>query len=364
RNLCWTGGEPLLQGESIARAVERLPETFVHSIETDGEIDISTFDARVPDERASGRVRYVMDVKCPWSGMVANKAFANLERLRQPPLPSCALRGNRSHRGRRDPRVWPDHGRTVRERGGRDVQLHRGPVEGEAGRRSRGPPGGGRPADAPPPVAVGTPVRPRDAATPVLLLRGARRRDVLGGPGPRRGDREETARAEARDQGGDATRTDRGPGQGDRRGHLRHLGRTMAIKGVTFDWWGTVVEIPAVRDIYDETMREIRVDRAAEALKAAGLPVSRRLLRRAYDAQTDLLLRTWNDLRDLSVEEQTRAYLGLLGVGEGEGREDLIRTLQDAFGSAIEARLPALYPDIGETLRALRDRGYRTGLIS
>ena len=136
----------------------------------------------------------------------------------------------------------------------------------------------------------------------------------------------------------------------------------MAIKGVTFDWWGTVVEIPAVRDIYDETMREIRVDRAAEALKAAGLPVSRTLLCSAYDAQTDLLLRTWNDLRDLSVEEQTRAYLGLLGVGEG--REDLIRALQDAFGSAIEARLPALYPDIGETLRALRDRGYHTGLIS
>src|SRR5437879_7222643 len=83
RNLCWTGCEPLVQGESIARAVERLPETFVHSIETDGETDPSTFDALVPDERTSGRVRYVMDVKCPGSGMVANKAYANLERLRE-----------------------------------------------------------------------------------------------------------------------------------------------------------------------------------------------------------------------------------------------------------------------------------------
>jgi putative hydrolase of the HAD superfamily len=136
----------------------------------------------------------------------------------------------------------------------------------------------------------------------------------------------------------------------------------MAIKGVTFDWWGTIVEIPAVRDIYDERMRKIRVDRAAEALEVAGLRVHRMLLCRAYDAQTDLLLRTWNDLRDLTVEEQARAYLGFLGVGED--REDLIRTLQEAFGSAIEARLPALYPDIGETLRSLRDRGYRTGLIS
>jgi len=83
RNVCWTGGEPLLQAESIARAIERLPETFVHSIETDGEIDLSAFDALVSDERTSGRVRYVMDVKCPGSGMVANKAYANLERLRE-----------------------------------------------------------------------------------------------------------------------------------------------------------------------------------------------------------------------------------------------------------------------------------------
>src|SRR5207245_9164047 len=59
------------------------PETGFQSLATDGEIAISTFGARVADERASGRVRYVMDVKCPGSGMVANKAYANLERLRE-----------------------------------------------------------------------------------------------------------------------------------------------------------------------------------------------------------------------------------------------------------------------------------------
>src|SRR5207245_11414535 len=133
---------------------------------------------------------------------------------------------------------------------------------------------------------------------------------------------------------------------------------TMAIRGVTFDWWGTVVEIPAVRDVYDEQMREIRVDRAAKALEATGLRVNRALLYRAYDAQTDVLLRTWNNLQDLSVEEQTRAYLGFLGVDEG--REDLIQTLEEAFGSAIEFRLPALYPEIGEALRGIRDRRTRT----
>lgn len=83
RNVCWTGGEPLLQGESIAAAIRRLPETLVHSFETDGEIELTAFDALVPDERENGRVRYVMDLKCPGSGMKAERAYANLARLRE-----------------------------------------------------------------------------------------------------------------------------------------------------------------------------------------------------------------------------------------------------------------------------------------
>jgi 7-carboxy-7-deazaguanine synthase len=82
RNVCWTGGEPLLQGESIVAAIRRLPDTFVHSFETDGEIELTAFDALASAERDSGRLRYVMDVKCPGSGMKADKAYANLELLR------------------------------------------------------------------------------------------------------------------------------------------------------------------------------------------------------------------------------------------------------------------------------------------
>lgn len=83
RYVCWTGGEPLLQGEPIAAAIRRLPDTFVHSFETDGEIDLRAFDALLPGERDRGAVRYVMDVKCPGSGMKAEKAYANLARLRE-----------------------------------------------------------------------------------------------------------------------------------------------------------------------------------------------------------------------------------------------------------------------------------------
>lgn len=81
-NVCWTGGEPLLQWKSVAEAIRDLPRDFVHSIETDGEIDLAPFDAAVAPMREEGRVRYVMDIKCPGSEMKAKRAFDNLRMLR------------------------------------------------------------------------------------------------------------------------------------------------------------------------------------------------------------------------------------------------------------------------------------------
>lgn len=81
-HICWTGGEPLLQWRSVAKAIEALPTRFVHSMETDGEVDLAPFDRAVSDRRGDGRVRYIMDVKCPGSAMVAKKAFENLRLLR------------------------------------------------------------------------------------------------------------------------------------------------------------------------------------------------------------------------------------------------------------------------------------------
>ena len=81
-HVCWTGGEPLLQGASIARAVRDLPGYVVHSLETDGEVSLGPFDGLVPSEREAGRVRYILDVKCPGSSVTARRAFENLRLLR------------------------------------------------------------------------------------------------------------------------------------------------------------------------------------------------------------------------------------------------------------------------------------------
>lgn len=82
-HVCWTGGEPLLQWRSVARAIEDLPEHFVHSMETDGEVDLRSFEQAMTARRADGRVRFIMDIKCPGSTMVAKKAFENLRLLRR-----------------------------------------------------------------------------------------------------------------------------------------------------------------------------------------------------------------------------------------------------------------------------------------
>ncbi|MFA5896801.1 MAG: radical SAM protein [Thermoplasmata archaeon] len=81
-HVCWTGGEPLLQWKSVAKAIEGLPARFVHSMETDGEVDLLPFDRAMAEKREAGRVRYVLDIKCPGSTMVAKKAFENLRFLR------------------------------------------------------------------------------------------------------------------------------------------------------------------------------------------------------------------------------------------------------------------------------------------
>lgn len=80
-HVCWTGGEPLLQWRGMAEAIRALPDSYVHSVETDGEVAIEPLSRALPDQREEGHLRYIMDVKCPGSGMTAKMAFDNLRQL-------------------------------------------------------------------------------------------------------------------------------------------------------------------------------------------------------------------------------------------------------------------------------------------
>lgn len=68
-----TGGEPLLQPNSIPLMTTLCDEGFTVLVETSGALDIAPLDPRV---------RRIMDLKCPSSGEVGRNRWENLKHLR------------------------------------------------------------------------------------------------------------------------------------------------------------------------------------------------------------------------------------------------------------------------------------------
>lgn len=132
------------------------------------------------------------------------------------------------------------------------------------------------------------------------------------------------------------------------------------IEGVTFDWWHTVAETPWPD--YDNRLRTLRVERIRDVLAAEGIVLEPDVLYAAYDQHTELLVRSWRDLVDLTAEEQMHAYLEFAGLDATD--DHLALALQEAFGAAIRTKPPILYPHIAQTLARLKREGVRVGLVS
>lgn len=74
RNVCITGGEPLIQQEIYSVVYELLSEDYRVSIETNGCIAI--------EESYNRSYKYIMDVKCPSSGVSHKNVLSNLANLK------------------------------------------------------------------------------------------------------------------------------------------------------------------------------------------------------------------------------------------------------------------------------------------
>ena len=75
KHICITGGEPLLQEEVALLANDLASMCGCVSIETSGCVSIKSF------MHFYRRYRYVMDVKCPSSGVVKKNVYENLKSL-------------------------------------------------------------------------------------------------------------------------------------------------------------------------------------------------------------------------------------------------------------------------------------------
>jgi len=74
KNVCITGGEPLLQKNVCILINHLLKKGYKISVETNGSIDINT----LPDKATR-----IMDIKCPDSGMNQKMVRKNIKMLRQ-----------------------------------------------------------------------------------------------------------------------------------------------------------------------------------------------------------------------------------------------------------------------------------------
>src|SRR3989442_845658 len=90
----------------------------------------------------------------------------------------------------------------------------------------------------------------------------------------------------------------------------------MTIKGVTFDWWGTIAVIPAKSD--SGTMRAFRIGRLEVLLREQGLRPARSVLSGAYDRQGERLERMWAEHRELPPDEQVPTFMRFAGLDEND----------------------------------------------
>jgi len=90
RNVCLTGGEPLLQGEavSLVRALGR--EGYTTVIETGGSLDVGPY-------LALPRVILSVDVKCPSSKMEGRNYWRNLSSLRPTDVEKFVIQDRRDY---------------------------------------------------------------------------------------------------------------------------------------------------------------------------------------------------------------------------------------------------------------------------
>ncbi|MGI0150139.1 MAG: HAD family hydrolase [Thermoplasmata archaeon] len=134
----------------------------------------------------------------------------------------------------------------------------------------------------------------------------------------------------------------------------------MTIRGVTFDWWGTMAVIPTRNDA--AAVRDLRISRLEARLSDLGIRGDRNALLAAYDRQGELIADAWERYQELDPDEQVHAFLRFAGLDAAD--RGLIAAIGEAFGAAILVRRPDFFPHLQTTLERLTARGLAIGLIS
>jgi putative hydrolase of the HAD superfamily len=134
------------------------------------------------------------------------------------------------------------------------------------------------------------------------------------------------------------------------------------ISAVTFDLWDTLIqEVPGNSD----KVSAIRVDRIWRILNDRGMIHSRSEVESAYGRTFDFLQLTWSKSRDVPVKDHILFMLTSVDSKlAGRLAKEDIAHIEKIYSEAILEHPPRLLAGAKDALTAVRDKGYRMGLIS
>ncbi|PYQ29117.1 MAG: hypothetical protein DMF56_12625 [Acidobacteria bacterium] len=134
----------------------------------------------------------------------------------------------------------------------------------------------------------------------------------------------------------------------------------MTLKAVAFDLWETLItNAPEV----SERQKNLRNERLAGVLRARGLPFD--ALEHAHHATWNRCQELyWSEDRDVPCRVQIEHLLEALDLDPASFDEELLARLEHAYATAAIDVLPEVLPGARETLRELKARELRIGLIS
>jgi FMN phosphatase YigB (HAD superfamily) len=129
------------------------------------------------------------------------------------------------------------------------------------------------------------------------------------------------------------------------------------LTAITFDFWDTLVHAP--REVAN---REVRTRHLADALAEAGLYATTPMIEAAIDEVRRAFDRSWSGNRQFHAEDAVDVLLKCLADDSADvGPAHRATLVQIVRGD--DRLVPSLTPNIADTLRRLKERDVRLGII-
>ena len=134
------------------------------------------------------------------------------------------------------------------------------------------------------------------------------------------------------------------------------------LKSISFDLWETLLtDTPEL----SKRQERLRLDRMEQVLAERGFGETADRIEQAYRKLWHRCHELyWSRDEDIACRVQIEHFLEELGLDAATFDEGALAALEEVYAGAAIDVLPSIVPGANEVVAALRERGYRIGLIS